>query len=60
MSEMCDVFKIIHRKNGAYDLFQNDIWAMSRGCVDDILEHISKESEIAPVMFEFKDESMEE
>ncbi len=58
MSEICEVFKIIHRKNGVYDLFQDDIWVMSRGCVDDILEHISKKSEIAPVVFEFKDESM--
>lgn len=59
MSEMCNVFKIIHRKDGVYDLFQNDIWAMSRRCVDNILEHISKESEITSVVFEFKDESME-
>ena len=24
MSEICDVFKIIHRKDGVYDLFQDN------------------------------------
>lgn len=46
MSEMCDVFKIIRRKDGVYDLFQDNNWVMSRGCVDDILEHISEESKV--------------
>lgn len=59
MSEMCDVFKIIRRKDGVYDLFQDNEWIMSRGCIDDILKHISEESKFGPVVFDFKDESME-
>ena len=60
MSEICDVFKIIHRKDGFYDLFQDNNWIMSRGCVDSILEHIYEESKFGPIVFEFIDECMEE
>lgn len=60
MSEICDVFKIIHCKDGVYDLFQDNNWIMSRGCVDSILEHIYEESKFGPIMFEFIDERMEE
>lgn len=60
MGKICDVFKIIHRKDGVYDLFQDNNWIMSRGCVDNILEYLSKESEFGPVVFEFKDESLED
>ena len=60
VSEMCDVLKIIHRKDDVYDLFQNNNWIMSRGCVDNILEYLSKESEFGPVVFEFKDGSLED
>lgn len=60
VSEMCNVLKIIHRKDDVYDLFQNNNWIMSRGCVDNILEYLSKESEFGPVVFEFKDESLED
>ena len=59
MGEICDVFEIIHRKDGVYDLFQNNNWIMSRGCVDNILEYLSKESEFGPVVFEFEDKSLE-
>lgn len=54
MSETCDVFKLIHCKDGIYDLFQNNNWVMSRGCVDNILEYISKESKFGPVVLESK------
>ena len=60
MSEICDVFKIIHRKDGVYDLFQDNNWIMSRGCVDSILEHIYEESKLGQIVFEFIDECMEE
>lgn len=60
MSEICDVFKIIHCKDGVYDLFQDNNWIMSRGCVDSILEHIYEESKFRPIMFEFTDECIEE
>lgn len=60
VSEMRDVLKIIHRKDDVYDLFQNNNWIMSRGYVDNILEYLSKESKFGPVVFEFKDESLED
>lgn len=60
VSEMCDVLKIIHRKDGVYDLYDGKWWIMSRGCIDNILEYLSKESELTPVVFEFKDESLED
>lgn len=59
MSEIYDVFKIIRRKDGVYDLFQDNNWNMSRGCVDNILEYLSKESKFGPVVFIFEDKSME-
>lgn len=60
VSEMCNVLKIIHRKDDVYDLFQNNNWIMSRGCVDNILEYLSKESEFGPVVFVFEDKSLED
>ena len=60
MSDICDAFRIIHRKDGVYDLYDGKWWIMSRGCIDNILEYLSKESELTPVVFEFKDESLEE
>ena len=44
MSEICDVFKIIHRKDGVYDLFQDNNWIMSRGCIDNILNFLATTS----------------
>lgn len=60
MSEICDVFKIIRRKDGVYDLYDGKWWIMSRGCIDAILEYLSKKSKLTPVVFEFKDESLED
>lgn len=60
MSEICDVFRIIHRKDGVYDLYDGTWWIMSRGCVDNILEYLSKESEFGPIVFNFIDESLED
>lgn len=60
MSEICDVFKIIHRKDGVYDLYDGKWWIMSRGCIDAILEYLSKKSKLTPVVFEFKNESLED
>lgn len=57
MSEICDVFKIVRRKDGVYDLYDGTWWIMSRGCVDNILEYLSKESEFGPIVLDFKDES---
>lgn len=60
MSEICDVFKIIHRKDGVYDLFQDNNWIMSRGCVDDILNFLSTSSKYSAVRIVFEDKSLEE
>lgn len=60
MGEIGNVFKIIHRKDGVYDLYDGKWWIMSRGCIDAILEYLSKESELTPVVFKFKDESLED
>lgn len=60
MNEICDAFAIIRRKDGVYDLYDEKWWIMSRGCIDDILEYLSKESELGPIMLDFKDESMED
>lgn len=60
MCEICDVFETFRRKDGVYDLFQNNNWFMSRGCIDDILKHISEESKFGPVIFIFEDKSLEE
>ncbi len=60
MSEICNTFELIHCKDGIYDLFQNNNWIMSRGCVDSILEYISKESKSKPIRLDFKDQSKED
>lgn len=59
MSKICDVFKIIHRKDGVYDLFQDNIWIMSRGCVDDILNFLSTASKYSAIRIVFEDKSLE-
>ena len=63
MSEISPVlpdYRIVHRKDGVYDLFQDNNWIMSRGCVDSILEHIYEESKFGPIALEFIDECVEE
>lgn len=59
MNEIRDVFKIIHCKDDVYDLFQDNNWLMSRGCVDDILTFISTTSKYSPIRIVFEDKSME-
>lgn len=60
MSEICDVFKIIHCKDGVYDLFQDNNWIMSRGCVDDILDFLSTASKYSEIRIVFEDQSFME
>ena len=60
MSEICDVFKIIHRKDGVYDLFQDNNWIMSRGCVDNILDFLSTASKYSAIRIVFEDQSFVE
>ena len=57
MSEICNVFKIIHRKDGVYDLFQDNNWIMSRGCVDNILNFLATTSKYSAIRIVFEDQS---
>lgn len=57
MSEICDVFKIIHRKDGVYDLFQDNNWIMSRGCIDNILNFLATTSKYSAIRIVFEDQS---
>ena len=60
MSEICDVFKIIHRKDGVYDLFQDNNWIMSRGCIDNILNFLATTSKYSAIRIIFEDQSFGE
>lgn len=52
-------YRIIHRKDGAYDLCDSTRWIMSRGCIDDILNFLSTTSKYSPIRIAFEDKSME-
>ena len=60
MSEICNVFKIIHRKDGVYDLFQDNNWIMSRGCIDNILNFLATTSKYSAIRIVFEDKSLED
>ena len=60
MSEICDAFKIIHRKDGVYDLFQDSNWIMSRGCIDNILNFLATTSKYSTIRIVFEDQSFGE
>ena len=60
MSEIYDVFKIIHRKDGVYDLFQDNNWIMSRGCIDNILNFLATASKYSAMQIVFEDQSFGE
>ena len=60
MSEICDVFKIIHCKDGVYDLFQDNNWIMSRGCIDNILNFLATASKYSAIRIVFEDQSFGE
>ena len=60
VSEMCDVLKIIHRKDGVYDLFQDNNWIMSRGCIDNILNFLATTSKYSAIRIVFEDQSFGE
>lgn len=51
-------YRIVHRKDGIYDLFDDTSWIMSRGCIDDILNFLSTTSEYSAIRIVFEDESM--
>ena len=60
MNEISDVFKIIRRKDGVYDLFQDNNWIMSRGCVDNILNFLATTSKYSAIRIVFEDKSLED
>ena len=63
MSEIGPVlpdFRIVHRKDGVYDLYDNLRWIMSRGCVDDILNFLSTTSKYSAIRIVFEDQSFGE
>ena len=60
MGEICDVFEIVRRKDDVYDLFQDNNWLMSRGCIDDILNFLSTTSKYSAIRIVFEDQSLED
>lgn len=60
MNEISDVFKIIRRRDGIYDLYDDTRWLMSRGCVDNILNFLSTASKYSAIRIVFEDQSFGE
>lgn len=63
MSEISPVmhdYRIVHRKDGVYDLYDSLRWIMSRGCVDNILSFLSTASKYSAIRIVFEDKSLEE
>ena len=60
MNEISDVFKIIRRKDGVYDLFQDNNWIMSRGCINNILNFLATTSKYSAIRIVFEDQSFGE
>ena len=60
MGEICDVFEFVRRKDDVYDLFQDNNWIMSRGCIDDILNFLSTASKYSAIRIVFEDKSLED
>ena len=53
-------YRIVHRKDGVYDLYDSLRWLMSRGCVDDILNFLSTASKYSAIRIVFEDQSLGE
>ena len=53
-------YRIVHRKDGVYDLYDSLRWIMSRGCVDDILNFLSTASKYSAIRIVFEDQSFVE
>ena len=53
-------YRIVHRKDGVYDLYDSLHWLMSRGCIDDILNFLSTSSKYSAIRIVFEDKSLEE
>ena len=53
-------YRIVHRKDGVYDLYDSLRWIMSRGCVDNILNFLSTASKYSAIRIVFEDQSFGE
>ena len=53
-------YRIVHRKDGIYDLYDSLRWIMSRGCVDDILNFLATTSKYSAIRIVFEDQSLED
>ena len=53
-------YRIVHRKDGVYDLLDSASWIMSRGCIDDILNFLSTTSKYSAIRIVFEDQSLED
>ena len=53
-------YRIVHRKDGVYDLYDSLRWLMSRGRVDDILNFLSTTSKYSAIRIVFEDKSLGE
>lgn len=63
MSEFSPVpsdYRIVHRKDGVYDLYDSLRWLMSRKCADDILNFLSTTSKYSAIRIVFEDKSFGE
>lgn len=52
--------RIVHRRDGIYDLYNGIKWIMSRGCIDDILNYLSAMSKCSAIRIVFEDENLED
>lgn len=52
--------RIVHRRDGIYDLYDGIKWIMSRGIIDDILNYLSAMSKCSAIRIVFEDQSIEE
>ena len=53
-------YRIVHRKDGVYDLYDSLRWLMSRKCIDDILNFLSTSSKYSAIRIVFEDKSFVE
>lgn len=58
--QLLNNLRIVHRRDGIYDLYDGIKWIMSRGVIDDILNFLSTTSKYSSIRIAFEDKSMEE
>lgn len=53
-------YRIVHRKDGIYDLYDSLRWIMSRGCIDNILNFLATTCKYSAIRIVFEDQSFAE